>query len=332
MLLDSKNLPFCVRFRTEKILSSKIRYFDVIILIPNLIFLFFIIIKWIRKRTKLNTNKPLLLSITCLLLSVILTNILRCLFVMIFSNQSFHAQEIIVKIFWLLIRFALLWTELSILLFGVCFGHSSSNRQSIKIIKILITSFIFSSIYTTSQAVLEFRRDTRPIQFQTTYYNLYSHGGMKFLFISSSIFLILYLIIFTLWCLCRRQQKCLPIRRSFYFYCFVLIFVNMIQVIGAMLNLTETTIWSMCIVEGMTCIFYTCFAPFVYYQFLRRVLSSKLLIPEILYADSTLTNNDEDDELIDTGANPFYNNSTDEKLDGQFEDITSSTNIIQPVL
>ena len=50
-----------------------------------------------------------------------------------------------------------------------------------------------------------------------------------------------------------------------------------------------------------------------------------------MYADTTLVNpDDEDDKLID--ANPFISNSTDERLDGQFEDISSSTNIIQPVL
>ena len=71
----------------------RIRYFDVCILIPNLIFLLFLVIKWIRTRTKLNLNKPLLLSVTCLLLLITLTNILRCLFVMIFPDQ-----EIIVKV------------------------------------------------------------------------------------------------------------------------------------------------------------------------------------------------------------------------------------------
>jgi hypothetical protein len=82
-----------------KFFLHRIRYFDVLILIPNLIFLLFIIIKWIQTRTKLNPNKPLLLSVTCLLLLITLTNILRCLFVMIFPDQAFHAQEIIVKVY-----------------------------------------------------------------------------------------------------------------------------------------------------------------------------------------------------------------------------------------
>jgi hypothetical protein len=50
-----------------------------------------------------------------------------------------------------------------------------------------------------------------------------------------------------------------------------------------------------------------------------------------MYADSTM-NNDEDDDLIDPGVNTFIDNSTNERLDGQFEDITSSTRIVEPVL
>ena len=118
----------------------------------------------------------------------------------------------------------LLCTELSVLLFGICFGkfvrqamdHSfdrsvdagrvHAKRQSVQTMKILIISFLFASIYTAIEvgvfkscvrhlplslkAVLEFRDDTRPIQLNTSNYNLYSYGGMKFLLISSSMFLL----------------------------------------------------------------------------------------------------------------------------------------------
>jgi len=122
---------------------------------------------------------------------ITLTNILRCSFVMIFPDH-----ETFVKVLWLSIRFTLLWTELSVLIFGICFGRASVTRQSIQTIRILIISFIFASIYITIQAVLEFRGDTRPIKFQSSNYNFYSYGGMKFLLISSSIFLTMYIINF----------------------------------------------------------------------------------------------------------------------------------------
>ncbi|CAF5110989.1 unnamed protein product, partial [Rotaria magnacalcarata] len=83
------------------------------------------------------------------------------------------------------------------------------------------------------------------------------------------------------------------------------------------------------IVDGTTFTFYICFAPFVYYQFLRQALRSNLLIPQIIYAD-TNANHEDDDDLIDPGLNTLIDIATNDRLDGQFEDITSSTRIIQP--
>lgn len=56
----------------------------------------------------------------------------------------------------------------------------------------------------------------------------------------------------------------------------------------------------------------------------RSFSSSKLLIPQVIYAD--------DDDLIDPGVNTLIDYSTHDRLDGQFEDITSSTRIIEPNL
>ncbi len=91
-------MSFSIRFVNLCLLFLSIRYFDLFIFIPNLIFLLFLLLKWIQSRSKLNPNKPLILTVTCLLLAITLTNLLRCTFVMIFSDQSFHAQEIIVKV------------------------------------------------------------------------------------------------------------------------------------------------------------------------------------------------------------------------------------------
>jgi hypothetical protein len=58
--------------------------------------------------------------------------------------------------------------------------------------KTKISKIFFKNIYL--KAVLEFRGDARPNSFQANNYNLYSYGGMKFLLISSSIFLLVSLI------------------------------------------------------------------------------------------------------------------------------------------
>ncbi|CAF1457687.1 unnamed protein product [Adineta steineri] len=247
---------------------------------------------------------------------------------MVFADQVSHIKGIILKILWLLVRFTLLCTELSLLFFGIYSGRSNPNRQWIKTAKILIISSICSLVYTITQGVLEFEGDTRPSSFKLSNYNLYSYGGMKFLLISSAIFLIMYIIIFFLPCLCHKHRKYLPIRRSFYIYCFIMAIINMIQIIGTILNLTETTKYAMCIVDGTTCVFYICFAPFVYHQFLRRALSSQTLIPQVMYADAAINDDageDDDDDLIDAeieSNRPLIDYSID-----YIEDNLSSTTI-----
>ena len=62
------------------------------------------------------------------------------------------------------------------------------------------------------------------------------------------------------------------------------------------------------------------------------VSSSQTVIPQIMYADSSVNehdgDDDDDDPLIDPGLRPLFG----ERLDGQFDDITSSTRIFHPVL
>lgn len=332
MFIQSTSPPFCLRVRTETILSSKIRYFDILIFSANLIFLLFLFVKSIRSRKKLTLSKPLLFSVISLLILITLTSLIRCLFTILFPHQAFADREIVLKILWLAVRLTFLWTELTLLLFGVCFGRVHSNQQSIRALKILFFSFLISTIYITIEAVLEFRDDARPIQFTTTPYNLYSYGGMKFLLISSSIFLFMYILICFLPCLCQQYRKYLPARRSFYFYCFVLALMNLAEVIGTSLNIANVTIASVCLVDGTIWIFEIFFAPFVYYQFVRRALNSQPTIPQIMYTDASINvdENDDDDDLIDPSVKPLLDSSLHEFLDGQFDEITASTRIVQP--
>lgn len=79
-------------------LCPRIRYFDVLILLANVIFLLLIVVKWFRARSKLNPSKPLLFSVTCLIVAITLANIFRCVFAMVFPIQAFPAQELILKV------------------------------------------------------------------------------------------------------------------------------------------------------------------------------------------------------------------------------------------
>jgi hypothetical protein len=47
---------------------------------------------------------------------------------MIFADQRSSVKTILLKILWLLVRFALLCTELSLLFFGIYFGNNNFDR------------------------------------------------------------------------------------------------------------------------------------------------------------------------------------------------------------
>ena len=65
--------------------------------------------------------------------------------------------------------------------------HSSSSRKVLK--------RIFGFYNIVLKGILEFLGDARPRSFQIANYNLYSYGGMKFLLISSSMFLLVNSIV-----------------------------------------------------------------------------------------------------------------------------------------
>ena len=56
------------------------------------------------------------------------------------------------------------------------------------------------------------------------------------------------------------------------------------------------------------------------------------MIPQIMYADSSVNDHDADDDDDDPLIDPSRRPLLDERLDGQFDDITSSTRILHPVL
>jgi hypothetical protein len=120
-------------------------------------------------------------------------------------------------------------------------------------------------------------------------------------------------------------------------------------------TLEDLYVYFSSIVDGTTCIFAIFFAPFVYYQFLRRsfkyeqfssrlichssyeyyFFSSQTVIPQIIYADESINpvdSDNSDDGLIDPGTKPWTDHDLSESLDGHFDDITSSTRVIPTVL
>ncbi|CAF0808930.1 unnamed protein product [Didymodactylos carnosus] len=153
------------------------------------------------------------------------------------------------------------WTKLSVLLFGLCYVRYNPNHQWSSTIKILLISIIVSLSYAVTQGIFEFHHSARPSGFIPTY-NLYAY-----------------------------------VRRSFYYYCLVLAFVNLIQVIGTVLNFSKNFSYGMCIVDATTILYFVLLGPFVYLQFLRRSLQTKMKVPQVTYAGGDSIEDEEHDDL-----------------------------------
>lgn len=104
---------------------------------------------------------------------------------------------------WVVVRFFLLSTEISVLVFGLFSGHLDV-RQSIRRI-LSITAFV-SLVYSVCQGSLEIVAPDESFFVETQKYYLYGHGGMIFWFVTCFLCSLVYLTVFLLpWAPCRHR-------------------------------------------------------------------------------------------------------------------------------
>lgn len=266
--------PVCQWILYSDINQSRVRFWDLIILIPNALFLMFLL--WNLKVTvaKLrNTNSPIFTAFYSLVMSVAVISVLRCV-VSMTVNASLEAGDIADKVLWLVLRFFLLGTELSVIVFGIAFGHLDS-RKSIQ--RVLLVTAVLALLYSVTQGTLEFVKPEQILPNQN--YDVFGHGGMVFWMSSSAFFFIIYTLIFILPWTKLKERLNLPSKKSFYYYAFFLAVLNLCQTIGSSLLYTGT-LNGLCVVDVTTYIYFVFFHPLVYGTFLREFF--KTAQPSIL--------------------------------------------------
>lgn len=266
--------PVCQWILYSDIDRSRVRFWDLIILIPNALFLMFLL--WNLKVTvaKLrNTNSPIFTAFYSLVMSVALISVLRCV-VSMTVNASVEAGDIADKVLWLVLRFFLLGTELSVIVFGIAFGHLDSKKS---IQRVLLVTAILALVYSGTQGTLEFVNNEQLVP--NSNYDVFGHGGMVFWMSTSAFFFVTYTVVFILPWTRLRERLNLPSKKSFYYYALFLAILNLCQTIGSSLLYTGT-LNGLCVVDATTYIYFTCFHPLVYGTFLREFF--KTAQPSIL--------------------------------------------------
>ncbi|XP_070395884.1 transmembrane protein adipocyte-associated 1 homolog isoform X3 [Dermacentor albipictus] len=185
---------FCKWVLYHEIPGSRVRMWDLCILVPNVVFLLFMALRFNRARLKLRATSSPIFSTFYILVSLnAVMSVIRCV-VSMTVNAAAPAGGIADKALWVVVRFFLLSTEMSVLIFGLAFGHLDS-RTSIQRV-LLVTSFV-ALLYSGTQGVLELVLPDRKFYVPDKNFELFGHGGMLFWFISSVLFAVVLPWIFT---------------------------------------------------------------------------------------------------------------------------------------
>ena len=105
-------------------LFCRVRIWDVAILVPNLLFLLFIAVRFNRARLKLRaTSSPIFLAFYGLVICNVVISLIRCV-VSMTVNAAATVGGKADKVLWVTVRFFLLSTEMSVVIFGLAFGKN----------------------------------------------------------------------------------------------------------------------------------------------------------------------------------------------------------------
>uniref|UniRef100_A0A4W3KHH1 Integral membrane protein GPR175 n=1 Tax=Callorhinchus milii TaxID=7868 RepID=A0A4W3KHH1_CALMI len=253
---------------------SRVRFWDVFLLIPNVLFFAFLIWKLPSARAKIRvTSSPIFTTFYILVFVVALVGIARAIVSMTVSASS--VAMVTDKILWEISRFFLLATELSVIILGLAFGHLES-AASIK--RVLAITTVLALGYSITQGTLEILYPDAHLSAED--FNVYGHGGRHFWLASSCFFFLVYSLIVILPKTPLRERISLPSKKSFYVYAGILSLLNLLQGIGSTLLCAEIAA-GLCCVDITTFLYFSLFAPLMYVTFLKGFFGSE---PKILFS------------------------------------------------
>ncbi|XP_059799928.1 transmembrane protein adipocyte-associated 1 homolog isoform X2 [Hypanus sabinus] len=264
----------CLIVLFEDIGESRVRFWDVFLLIPNVLFFTFLLWKLPSARAKIRaTSSPIFTTFYILVFVVAMVGIARAVVSMTVSASTIAV--VTDKVLWEISRFFLLATELSVIILGLAFGHLESN-SSIK--HVLSITTVLALGYSITQGTLEILYPDAHLSPED--FNVYGHGGRHFWLASSCFFFLVYSAIVILPKTPLRERISLPSKKSFYTYAGILSVLNLIQGIGSALLCADIAA-GLCCVDATTFLYFSLFAPLMYVTFLKGFFGSE---PKILFS------------------------------------------------
>ncbi|KAJ6668340.1 hypothetical protein lerEdw1_015717 [Lerista edwardsae] len=264
----------CLLLLYEDIGTSRVRYWDLLLLVPNVLFFAFLLWKLPSARAKIHaTSSPIFTTFYILVFVVAVVGIARAVVSMTVSAST--AATVTDKILWEITRFFLLAIELSMVILGLAFGHLES-KSSVK--RVLAITTVLSLAYSVTQGTLEILYPDARLSAED--FNIYGHGGRHFWLASSCFFFVVYSLVVMLPKTPLKDRISLPSRKSFYVYAGILAVLNLVQGLGSAL-LCAGIAEGLCCVDATTFLYFSFFAPLIYVAFLKSFFGSE---PKILFS------------------------------------------------
>jgi hypothetical protein len=283
---DDNKLHFCAYILTlNNSWISGLDLFHCFTIVPTLFFVLFLISKLRMSAVILKHSNSLVLpTIYTFVWAVCVFHLITSIVTMVIATSSFEQRDhlhtlhnIGGKVCLGLLTFVIEFIELAVVVFMFFHGTSLSN------IKVLTrTSFIagmialFDNCISVTLSVIFPISNQQPLQRneQNQLINIPMGENALYNLISTSIFVILYLIILLL-PLFKSIKNRVPQRRSFYYYIAFLLFNNGIELIGGALILACSDI-GLCFMSLSKFIHFSLYAPVLYVCFLGQYFTREL--------------------------------------------------------
>jgi len=310
----------CKAILHYQIAGSFLRVWDVLILLPNLAFLFFLFYRLPTTRLRLRaTSSAIFRTLYSIVFTCSLVSCLRC-FIAMLDHMANPTHDLVNTVIWIIARFVFLTSELSVSL--LCLTSGSSDRPGHSR-RVIFVSSISAFIICTIQAYLEIFQPFYGFQVMHSGYQIYGHGGPIFWAVTSAMLVSFYSLVLCAPLCPTKHLSVMPNPRLFYCYISIQLLTNLLAGLGATL-IAVNSHSGLCLTNMTSYAYFTLLAPTIYFCFLHNWFTTAQ--PSLLFAYRAQLDEEEEDSTFPTSSSiQSFHLGTDPPI------LTTADSLVDPI-
>ena len=272
--------------------NSLFRVWDLIILIPNVVFLLFLFYQLPKTRSSLHSSDCQDIKMKTLhsfVLTLSLTSALRC-FLAIILNLSNPVHDVTNTIIWEFGSFVFLTIELAV----VALVLSEDNIRNHQTRRLIAVSCILSLLLTASQLYCELDSPNYGLKVLQTNYQLWGEGGPVFSAVLAGSLALLYTALIILLASPLHQYFHLKTNGRILLYLTGLLVNHSLTCLGSTL-LSYRVTPGLCLTNISTYFYFSSLSPFLYISFLKSDKFRPNILKNIQFSYSAQANEDDEE-------------------------------------